>query len=43
MTEDQADSLIEILVKQTQLLESIDWKLWEIYKNLVPQTDEEKE
>lgn len=34
MTEDQGDALIEILTKQHQLLESIDWKLWEIYKHL---------
>ena len=42
MTEDQGDALIEILTKQHQLLESIDWKLWEIYKHLT-QAPEDKE
>jgi hypothetical protein len=42
MTEDQGDALIEILTKQHQLLESIDWKLWEIYKQLTG-TKEDKE
>ena len=42
MTEEQVDALIEILVKQHQLLESIDWKLWEIFKHLVPQENKEE-
>jgi|APGre2960657444_1045066.scaffolds.fasta_scaffold111274_2 hypothetical protein len=31
----QQDQLLELMIRQNQLLESIDWKLWELYKSLV--------
>jgi len=31
MTEEQAEQLIDVLIRNNQLLEAIDWKLWEIY------------
>ena len=33
MTEDQAEQMIEVL-------KAIDWKLWEIYKHIVPQEEQ---
>jgi len=33
--DNQADQLLELMIRQNQLLESIDWKLWELYKSLV--------
>lgn len=32
MNQEQLSKIIELLEKQNQLLEGIDWKLWEIYK-----------
>lgn len=37
----EQDLHTELLIKQTQLLESIDWKLWELYKALVKKEDDE--
>lgn len=37
MNEEQAELLLETLIKQNQILSSIDWKLWELFKHLVPQ------
>jgi hypothetical protein len=34
-TNTQQDQLLELMIRQNQLLESIDWKLWELYKSLV--------
>lgn len=31
----QKDQLLELMIRNNQLLESIDWKLWELYKSLV--------
>jgi hypothetical protein len=33
MTEEQAEKMIEVL-------RAIDWKLWEIYKQVVPQEEQ---
>lgn len=38
----QQDQLLELMIRQNQLLESIDWKLWELYKSLVKQEEPEK-
>ena len=40
--DNQADQLLELMIRQNQLLESIDWKLWELFKHLVPQEEEKK-
>jgi hypothetical protein len=40
--DNQADQLLELMIRQNQLLESIDWKLWELYKSLVKQDETEK-
>jgi hypothetical protein len=36
------EQLLELMIRQNQLLESIDWKLWELYKSLVKQEEPEK-
>jgi hypothetical protein len=41
MNEEQTEQLLELMIRQNQLLESIDWKLWELYKNLVKKEDAE--
>ena len=38
----QQDQLLELMIRQNQLLESIDWKLWELYKSLVKEEETEK-
>ena len=38
----QQDQLLELMIRQNQLLESIDWKLWVLYKSLVKQEEPEK-
>ena len=40
--DNQADQLLELMIRQNQLLESIDWKLRELYKSLVKQDETEK-
>ena len=42
MNETQAQELINAITKQNQLLEGIDWKLWEIFKHLVPEKADKK-
>lgn len=39
MTDSQFEVLTKYLDKQLKLLESIDWKLWEIYKRAVPESE----
>jgi hypothetical protein len=39
MNEAQAQQLIDAITRQNQLLEGIDWKLWELYQHLVPQVE----
>ena len=36
------EQLLELMIRQNQLLESIDWKLWELYKSRVKQEEPEK-
>jgi len=38
----QQDQLLELMIRQNQLLESIDWKLWELYKSLVKDEESAK-
>jgi hypothetical protein len=38
----QQDQLLELMIRQNQLLESIDWKLWELYKSLVKDEESTK-
>jgi hypothetical protein len=38
----QQDQLLELMIRQNQLLESIDWKLWELYKSLVKEEESTK-
>jgi hypothetical protein len=40
--DEQTEQLLELMIRQNQLLESIDWKLWELYKSLVKQEETEK-
>jgi hypothetical protein len=40
--DEQTEQLLELMIRQNQLLESIDWKLWELYKSLVKQEEPEK-
>ena len=40
--DNQTDQLLELMIRQNQLLESIDWKLWELYKSLVKDDETEK-
>ena len=40
--DEQTEQLLELMIRQNQLLESIDWKLWELYKSLVKQEESEK-
>lgn len=41
-TNTQQDQLLELMIRQNQLLESIDWKLWELYKSLVKDEESAK-
>lgn len=41
-TNTQQDQLLELMIRQNQLLESIDWKLWELYKSLVKDEESDK-
>jgi hypothetical protein len=41
-TNTQQDQLLELMIRQNQLLESIDWKLWELYKSLVKEEESTK-
>ena len=40
--DNQADQLLELMIRQNQLLESIDRKLWELYKSIVKEDETEK-
>ena len=40
--DNQADQLLELMIRQNQLLDSIDWKLWELYKSIVNEDETEK-
>jgi hypothetical protein len=42
MNETQAQQLVDAITRQNQLLEGIDWKLWELFKHIVPQEEEKK-
>ena len=41
--DNQADQLLELMIRQNQLLESIDWKLWEILKIQKKLVDKEED